>query len=96
MLGHIQPFETHWTVAHQVPLSMEFPRQESWSRLPLPTLRDFPDPGIKPVSPESPTMAGGFFTTEPPGKPSLPGEEATIYTFIYLFIFCFLFIYFIL
>ena len=24
--------------------------QEYWSRLPFPTLRDFPDPGIEPVS----------------------------------------------
>ena len=30
---------------------------------------DLPRPGIKPVSPAS---AGRFFTTEPPGKPSLP------------------------
>ena len=29
--------------------------------------QDLPDPGIKPASP---TLAGGFFTTEPPGKPS--------------------------
>ena len=28
----------------------------------------FPDPGIKPVSPESPALAGRFFTTVPPGK----------------------------
>ena len=28
--------------------------------------RDLPNPGIEP---ESPTLAGGFFTTEPPGKP---------------------------
>ena len=30
--------------------------------------RDHLDPGIKPASPE---LAGGFFTTEPPGKPLL-------------------------
>ena len=30
---------------------------------------DLPDPGIKPVSLASPTLAGGFFTTVPPGKP---------------------------
>ena len=29
---------------------------------------DLPRPGIKPMSP---ALAGGFFTTEPPGKPSL-------------------------
>ena len=33
-------FETPWTVAHQAPLSMVFPRQEYWSGLP------FPSPGI--------------------------------------------------
>ena len=34
---------------------MEFSRQEYWSRLLFPTLRDLTDPGIKPVSP---TLAG--------------------------------------
>ena len=28
------------------------------------------DPGIKPTSHVSPALAGGFFTIEPPGKPS--------------------------
>ena len=32
-------------------------------------LGDLPDPGIEPTSLESPALAGGFFTTEPPGKP---------------------------
>ena len=27
-----------------------------------------PNPGIQPMSPASPALAGGFFTTEPPGK----------------------------
>ena len=52
--------------ACQVPLSMEFSRQEYWSGLPFPSLGDLPDPGIGPTSPE---LAGGFFTTAPPGKP---------------------------
>ena len=30
--------------------------------------RDLPDPGIKSMSP---ALAGGFFTTEPPGKPTV-------------------------
>ena len=30
---------------------------------------DLPDPEIEPESPASPALAGGFFTTEPPGKP---------------------------
>ena len=30
--------------------------------------RGFPPPGMKPTSPASPAWAGGFFTTEAPGK----------------------------
>ena len=45
---------------------MGFPRQESWSGLPLPFKGDLPDPRIEPASP---AMACRFFTTEPPGKP---------------------------
>ena len=56
---------TPWTVAHQSPLSMGFPRQGYWSGLPFPTLGDLLDPGIKPTSP---ALAGGFFTTEAPRK----------------------------
>ena len=40
--------------------------QEYWSELPFPSPVDLPDPGIKPASL---ALAGGFFTTEPPGKP---------------------------
>ena len=39
------------TVANQAPLSMGFPRQEYWNRLPFP-LRDLPDPGIETAAPE--------------------------------------------
>ena len=54
-----------WTVAHQVLLSMGFFSQEYWSGLPFPPPGALPDPGIKLMSP---ALAGGFFTTEPPGK----------------------------
>ena len=37
---------TPLTAAHQVPLSMEFPRQEYWRRLPFPSPGDLPDPGV--------------------------------------------------
>ena len=40
-----------WTVAHQTPLSMEFPRQEYWNELPFPLPVDLPDPEPKPASP---------------------------------------------
>ena len=46
---------------------MGFPRQGYWSGLPLPSLGDSPDPETE-LS--SPSLAGRFFTTEPPGKPS--------------------------
>ena len=54
-------------VALQAPLSMGFSRQEYCTGLPIPSPRDLPDPGIELVSP---ALAGRFFTTEPPGKPS--------------------------
>ena len=44
-------FATPWTVAHQVPLSMGFSRQEYWGGLPFPSQGDLPDAGIKPTAP---------------------------------------------
>ena len=38
-----------WTIVHQVPLSMWFSRQESWSGLPFPSPEDLPDPGIRKI-----------------------------------------------
>ena len=52
--------------SHQSPLSMKFSRQEYWSGLLFPTLRDFPDPGTEPMSPVLPACAGRFFTTDSP------------------------------
>ena len=42
---------------------MEFSRQEYWSGLSFPLPGDLPDPGVEPMSPASPALAGGFFTT---------------------------------
>ena len=56
---------TPWTVAHQAPLCIGFPRQEYWSGLPFPFAGDLPKPGIEPTSPTSPALADEFFTTEP-------------------------------
>ena len=52
-------------VACEALQSMGFPRQEYWNGLPYPSPGDFSYTGIKPTSP---ALAGGFFTTEPPGK----------------------------
>ena len=54
---------------------MGFPWQEYWSGLPFPPLGDLPNPGIKPTSP---ALAGGFFTTEPPGKPKVVISDPVI------------------
>ena len=59
-----------WTVVHKAPLSMELSRQEYCSGLPFPPPGNLPDLGTKPMSLVSPELAGGVFTTEPPGKPS--------------------------
>ena len=69
---------------------MEFPGQEYWSGLPFPSPGNLADPGIKPASP---ALAGGFFTTKPPGhsyKLILPpsghrhrdGEEELVHLFL--------------
>ena len=47
---------------------MEFSRQEYWSGLLFATPGDFSSPGIEPASFVSPALAGGFFTTLPPGS----------------------------
>ena len=56
-------------IACQTPLSMGFLRQGYWSGLPFLPSGDLPDPGIEPMFPASPTLAGELSTTKPPGKP---------------------------
>ena len=63
--SRVQLFSTPQTVAHQVLLSMEFPRQEYQSGLPFPSLEDLPNTGIEHASL---ALAGRFFTTASPGK----------------------------
>ena len=59
----VQLCVTLWTATHQTSLSVGFSKQEYWSGLPCPPLGHLPDPGIEPVSPMSPGLAGRFFTT---------------------------------
>ena len=58
---------TPWTIARQAPLSMGFSRQEYWSGLPFSPPGHLPQRGIEPTCP---ALAGGCFTSEPPGKPT--------------------------
>ena len=57
---------TPWTVAHKVPLSMGFSRQEYWSGLPFPSSGNLPDPGIEPMSS---ALQADSLLTELGGKP---------------------------
>ena len=59
----VRLFATLWTVAHKAPLSVGFSRQQYWSELPCPPPGTLMDPGIEPVTPPFPALAGGFFTT---------------------------------
>ena len=48
VLSCVHLFVTLWTVAHQAPLSVRFPRQEYWNGLQFTSPGDLPDPGIEP------------------------------------------------
>ena len=82
--GQLLPVLTVWSVAKlcltvtswpggcQAPLSLGFSRQECWSGLPFPPPGDLRDPGTERRALHSEAKnctAGGFFTTETPGKP---------------------------
>ena len=49
-----------------IPWTMEFSRQEYWSRLPFPSPGDLPNPGIEPGSP---ALQADSLPTELQGKP---------------------------
>ena len=71
-------FVTPWTIARHAPLSRQFPRQEYWSGLPFSSPGDLPHPRI---DPGSPALADGFFTTEPPGKPTFYSNKVYLAIF---------------
>ena len=56
---------------------MGFSRQEYWSGIPFPSPGDHSDPGNEPMAA---ALAGGCFTTEPPGKPKLENATALFHS----------------
>ena len=58
---------TPWTVAHQAPLSMEFPKQKYWVGLPCPSPGDLYNPEIKPGL----VYCRQSLPSEPAGKPAV-------------------------
>jgi len=69
--SHALFFTVPWIVAHQVPLSVEYSRQEYWNGLPFLSPRDLPNPGIEPGSS---TLQADSLPSEPPE--SLPPSKA--------------------
>ena len=72
MLSSVQPFATQWTIAHQAPLSMRFPKQEYWSELP----GDLPNSGIEAGSP---ALQADSLLSEPPGESQNKVKTMTIF-----------------
>ena len=68
MLSRVRLCVTPWTAAHQGPLSMGFPRQESQSGVLVPSPGDLPNPGIEPVSP---ALQADSLLSEPQESPTL-------------------------
>ena len=64
----------------QAPQSMRFSRQEHWSGLPFASPRVFLTQGSNPVSL---ALAGGLYTTVPPGKLCVYGGIIIIYTQVF-------------
>ena len=59
-------FATPLTIAYQVPLSMEFSRQEYWSGFPFPSPGDLSNPGTEPGSS---ALYADALPSEPRGSP---------------------------
>ena len=64
MVSYVQLFVIPWTVACQAALSMEFSRQDYWSRLSFPSPWDLSNPVIKSGS----ALQADSLPFEPPGK----------------------------
>ena len=69
VLSHVQLFATLWIVAHHVPLSVGFSRQEYWTGVPFPPPGDLPDPGMKSGFPASLALQANSLPLELWGKP---------------------------
>ena len=67
----VRLFATLWTVAHQVPLFMEFSKEEYWSELPCPSPGDLPDPGTEPASSAAPALQVDSLPLSHWGNPSV-------------------------
>ena len=74
LLSCDQLFVTPWTVAHQAPPSMGFPRQEYWSGLLFPPPEGLSDPRIQPTFPLSVALTDSL----PPRHLGSPNRTASV------------------
>ena len=58
-------FVIPWTIAHQAPLSLGFPRKNYWSGLPFTSLRGLPNAGIETGCPVSTVLEADSLSAEP-------------------------------
>ena len=78
-LSRVRLFAARWTLGHQPPLSMKFPRQEHWSRLPFLTPEDLPYTGIEPHVSCISCIGNQVFTIELPVRHTYkPGDRHTL------------------
>ena len=75
-LSHVRLFLTSWTVALPGSSVHGISQARILEWVAISSSRASSDPGIEPLSPASSALAGGFLTTEPPGKPH--GNEASV------------------
>ena len=84
--SHVWLFGTPWTVAHQAPVSIWFLRQKycplEWVAISI--SRGFSQSRDQTCVSLFPELAGWFFSTEPPGKPSIV-EYIDIYVYVRLY-----------
>ena len=69
--SHVWLFATVWTIAHQVPQSIEFSRQEYYNGLPCPPPEDIFLPGNKPSSPVCPALQEDSLPLSHQGSPNI-------------------------
>ena len=70
LLSPVWLLKIQWTVACWLLCPWNFPGKNTES-VASAYSRDFPDPGIEPMSPRSPALADLFFTTVSHGEPSV-------------------------
>ena len=61
--SHVQLFVTSWSVEHRLLCPCDSPGKNTGAGCHFLLQGNLPDPGIKPMSPMSSVLAGGFFTT---------------------------------